>query len=118
MAVSRSEPSVVARLSVVAAFLAAGLIAVLGAAGVLDLPGNPVEIAAPLFAAGCAGAASLYLRAGKRGRALAAVACAVGAFLAFAGEPVLSLAGVGLFLLGGGALLAGGLWNRRPRRSS
>lgn len=117
VAVSSSGPSAVARLSVGAAFLAAGLVAVLGVAGVLDLPGDPVELAAPLFAAGCAGAASLYLHAGERRQALAAAACAVGVFLAFAGDPVLSVAGIALFLLGGGTLLVGGLWDRRsPQR--
>lgn len=114
---SSSGPSIVARVSVGVAFLAAGLVAVLGTAGVLDLPGNPVELAAPLFAAGCAGAASLYLRAGKRKRALAATACAVGAFLAFAGKTALSLVGVVLLLFGGGVLLASGVRDRRPRRS-
>jgi len=115
--VSRPGPSLVGRLSVSAAFLAAGLVAALGTAGVIDSPGDPLELAAPLFAAGCAGAASLSLRAGKRRRAIAATACAVGVFLAFAGDPLLSLLGTSLLLLGGGALLVSGLRDRRSRRS-
>lgn len=116
MSVSRSSPSVLARLSVAGAFLAAGLVVVLGTVGVVDLPGDPVELAAPLFAAGCAGVASLHLRAGRRARALAAAACAVGAFLAFAGETALSLVGVGLLAIGGGGLLVGSVRDRRSAR--